>query len=462
MNEACSVTTALRHTAQTLFQTGVASADPYQAVRRCLYSTPPQLAIALDDTMQQWRHGSWSRIHVVAIGKAAGAMARAAREVLPTAQVVPPLRVIVPHGYDVELAGVRIWKAGHPFPDAAGLAATEALLNDVQQLEAGDLLLVLLSGGGSALLPAPVAGISLDDKIAVTQALIACGADIGEINTVRKHLSRVKGGGLARLAAHADLHTLALSDVIGDDPSAIASGPTVPDPTTYHDALAVVMRYGLATRLPQAVMAHLQRGVQGLVAETPKPGDALFQRAGFTLIGSNAQSVAAVAQAAQQQGYAVVTHPAPLIGEARGAARHLANWARQCWQECSATSQRPLALLAGGETTVTLRGNGRGGRNQEFALAFALAARDSLPDDVAWVLLSGGTDGRDGPTDAAGACVDGQTVTRCMRAGIDPLSALANNDSYTALNASGDLLLTGPTGTNVADLQIVLLKSRSQ
>jgi hydroxypyruvate reductase len=294
----------------------------------------------------------------------------------------------------------------------------------------------------------------LADKVAATNLLLASGADIGEMNTVRKHLSRLKGGGLARLAARADLHALILSDVLGDDLSTIASGPTVPDPTTFADAKEAMERHGVWQKVPSTVREHIERGVSGQLEETPKPGDPVFERAGSTLIGSNAVSLQAMRKAAADAGFRVVIHDECLRGEAREAAE---GFVRAGLAAASAPGgSRPVAVLAGGETTVTLRGKGRGGRNQEMALAFALAAeRLKLSGD--WVFLSGGTDGRDGPTDAAGGVVDPRTLTRIRDAGADPAALLEDNDSYRALTAAGDLLRTGATGTNVADLQVLLI-----
>jgi hydroxypyruvate reductase len=293
----------------------------------------------------------------------------------------------------------------------------------------------------------------LADKIAATNLLLASGADIGEMNTVRKHLSRLKGGGLARLAARADLHALILSDVLGDDLSTIASGPTVPDPTTFADAKAVLERRGVWQKLPATVRDHIERGVSEQLQETPKPGDPVFERTGSTLIGSNAVSLQAMRKAAEDAAFRVIIHDDCLRGEAREAAQGFVHAALAA---AAAGGPRPLALMAGGETTVTLRGSGRGGRNQEMALAFALAAeKEGLSGN--WAFLSGGTDGRDGPTDAAGGVVDPGTLARIRDGGADPAALLADNDSYRALSAADDLLRTGATGTNVADLQVLLI-----
>ncbi len=436
----------LRADARSLFLTGVAAADPAAAVRRALVAGPGWLEVGSGAT---GRRGDWERIRVIAFGKAAVPMARAAVEAIPDERLAARPLVVTSYENLVVDERLEILGASHPLPDAGGEAAAarvEAMAGDA---EAGELVLVLVSGGASALLPLPVPGVSLGEKVATTRLLLACGADIVEINTVRKHLSRIKGGGLARAAAPADVHALILSDVLGDDLSAIASGPTVPDDTTYADALAVFDRRGRRGELPAAVRRHLEAGAAGDLAETPASGDPLFERVRNTLVGSNAVSLEAMVAAARDAGYAVSVFSERLVGEARDAAAGLA-------AELAGLGSGRRALVAGGETTVTLTGNGRGGRNQELALAFVLepaAGSCSRP----WVLLSAGTDGIDGPTDAAGGIVDGGTVERIRAAGVEPRELLANNDAYRALTLSGDLLVTGATGTNVADLQLLLL-----
>lgn len=349
------------------------------------------------------------------------------------------------------LSKVRLLQAGHPLPDDNGLAATRAVRDLVTQAAADDLVVCLLSGGASALLPAPAAGISLGEKLTTTELLLGCGASIQEINCVRKHLSTLKGGGLARLVAPRKLLTLVLSDVVGDPLDVIASGPTVPDPTSFAEAMAVVDRYQLLQRLPAAVRQRLEQGCAGHIPETPKPRESCFAGQVVQLVGSNAQSLAAAAAAAMRLGYTPLVLTSSLTGETREVAAVHAAIAR----ELVASGQPlppPVCLLSGGETTVTLRGSGRGGRNQEFALAAALGIAELA--DV--VILSGGTDGTDGPTDAAGAIVDGSTLHRARQLGLDPARHLQQNDAYPLFAALGDLLITGPTNTNVMDLQLIL------
>jgi hydroxypyruvate reductase len=312
--------------------------------------------------------------------------------------------------------------------------------------------LPLLSGGASALTPAPVAGLTLADLQITTDQLLRAGATIGELNAVRKHLDRLKGGQLARLVAPAPVAALILSDVVGDPLDVIASGPTAPDPTTYAMAWQILEQRGVQTQLPAAVRAHLQRGREGMLPETPKPGDPLFARVTNTLVGSNRLAALAAVTAAEQLGYRALLLTTFVEGEAREVARVAAALAKGVRQHGDPLPA-PACLVWGGETTVTVRGHGRGGRNQELALAAALAL-EGLPG-VALMALA--TDGTDGPTDAAGALVDGTTIGAARSLGLDPVAALANNDAYPLLEAVGALLLTGPTGTNVNDLLVVLV-----
>jgi len=440
----------LRDQAQKIFMTGVRAADPGAAVHRHLAYVQGRLQIACHDTTDRksTRSRSWSKIHVIAFGKAAVPMASAVLEIIPRQSLAAPPTVVTSYENAMPVDGLHILGAAHPLPDESGQQAARSIATIASNARQGELVLVLISGGASALLPSPPDGIPLADKTAATELLLASGADIGEINTVRKHLSLLKGGGLARLAAPADLHALILSDVIGDDLSTIASGPTVADDTTFAQALHVFEKRNLVHRLPASVRDHLERGCSGAIVETPGSDDSVFANTGNTLIGSNRISLDAAIADAQGAAFAVHVHSRALHGEARDVAQQI----------CSAAADLPTgrhAILAGGETTVTLQGNGRGGRNQELALAFALQAKQcDLAAD--WVLLSGGTDGIDGPTDAAGGIVDSGTVHRIQSAGGDPRALLENNDAYHALQMSNDLVTTGATGTNVADLVVML------
>ena len=395
--------------------------------------TAGPLAVDLDRTR---------RVSVLGCGKASGAMAVALESLL--GDRITEGVVVVKDGYLAPTRRIRLLEAGHPVPDARGQAAALSLLERAQRAGPDDLIICLISGGGSALTPAPAPPITLEEKQVVTRLLLAAGATIGELNAVRKHLSLVKGGQLARAAAPARLLVLALSDVIGDPLDVIASGMTAPDPTTFADAARVTTQRGVADRVPSSVRARLEAGERGEIEETPKPGDPIFTRVTNLVIGNNTLIVEAAAVAATALGYRPHVLTRDLQGEARDAGRDLVMRGRQL--------APPAALIAGGETTVTVVGDGRGGRCQELALAAALTIRAN--DGV--TVLAAGTDGTDGPTDAAGAIVDSGTVARARAAGLDAERALARNDSYPLLAASGDLLHSGPTNTNLLDLYVVL------
>lgn len=391
------------------------------------------------------------RLVLIAAGKAAGTMARAAEEVLGD-RISEALAVDIAEARP-PLARTRLRIARHPLPDRRGLRAAAEVEALARGLGQDDLLLLLISGGASALLPAPVPGISLDDKVAVTSQLLRAGATIGELNTVRKHLSRLKGGGLARLAWPARVVCLVLSDVVGDDLSTIASGPTVPDPTTYAEALEVVRRRQVLSALPKPVRRHLEAGAAGKLPETPKPKDKVFRRVRTRIVGSNRWTVEAAAQEARKQGLRALTLTTFLEGEAREVARALVSVLREC-VESGTPGEPPVCLLAGGETTVTVRGDGLGGRNQELVVA-AAERLGALPAHA--VVASLATDGIDGVSGAAGGIVDQETLRRAAELGLAPPSVfLASSDSAGFLAPLGDLIVTGPTGTNVVDLTILL------
>jgi glycerate 2-kinase len=356
--------------------------------------------------------------------------------------------VIAPE--EVSVPPLESIAAGHPTPNAASEHAGRRALEIARSTEDGDLLLVLLSGGASALMAAPAAGLSIADKSATTSRLLEAGADIHAVNTVRKHLSAVKGGWLAAAAAGPSL-TLAISDVVGDDPSVIASGPTVSDATTFEQALAVLEEFGGARAYPAAVVRHLEAGTRGAILETPKPGDERLARATTTVIGGRRNAMAGAAQEAESRGYHVLEIDDAVVGDARTTAR---SHVRAVLARAS-TVGRPICIISSGETTVRVTGRGRGGRNQEFALASAALIHEA---SSAAALASIGTDGVDGPTDAAGAIVDSTTLTRAEQLGVpSPARYLDDNDSYTFFTRLGDLVKTGPTGTNVGDLQVILL-----
>ena len=390
------------------------------------------------------------KVICVAAGKGAAAMAAAAeRHYLDTLKLDPARLTGIAttrHGHGVPTRRIKVIEAGHPMPDAAGLKGAEKTLQQAAQAEADDLLLVLLSGGGSANWIAPVEGISFAQKQQLTRALLRSGAPIGEINTVRKHLSRIKGGRLARAGQKAEIVTLAISDVPRDDPSAIASGPTVPDPTTLADARAIVAKYGLE------VDDAIRRALDNANNESCKPGDVAFARAQFELIARPRASLDAAVTLAKDAGFEIIDLGADLEGEAREVAAEHARLAL----EARAQGKR-VAILSGGELTVTVRGNGRGGPNQEYALALASLLKDT-PGVSA---LAGDTDGADGgagsASDPAGAVIDQATFAKMTSLNLDPQAYLANNDATAFFAATGDLLLTGPTLTNVNDIRVILV-----
>ncbi|MDQ7040706.1 MAG: glycerate kinase [Rhodothermus sp.] len=394
----------------------------------------------------------YRQVVVVGMGKAAMVMAGMVEQLLG-ARIAAGV-VVVPHGYPQMPPPhcplprrIEVLEAGHPVPDEASVQAARRILTLAENCEEADLLLVLISGGGSALCTDFAPPVTLADARQTFRLLLESGADIYQMNTVRKHLSRVGGGRLAKAAAPADVLALVISDVVGDDLSVIASGPTVPDPTTFAEAIAVLRRYDLWHRVPASVRACLEAGVTDPSLETPKPADPRFARVVTRLIGTNRRALEAAADEARQRGYSVRIVTDRLTGEAREVAPRLVAALREVRED------RPVCLLWGGETTVTVRGQGRGGRNQELALAAALAM-DGW--DAQTVLLSGGTDGRDGPTDAAGAWATPETVVRARACGKDPQAYLANNDAYTFFEALDQLLFTGPTHTNVMDVQVGL------
>jgi hydroxypyruvate reductase len=436
----------MRRDARDIFQAGLKAADAGKAVSR--HIRRQEEALFVDGV--SYPLANLERIRVVGMGKASAAMARTLEAIL--GDRIDEGIVIVKDGHALPLARVQVREAAHPVPDERGVRAARELMQTVVRSGAGDLLFCLISGGGSALAPAPAPGVTLEEKREMTRLLLASGATIHEMNTVRKHLSGLKGGRLARMAHPATLISLILSDVVGDDLATIASGPTVPDAGTFHDCLEILQGRGIRDSTPAAVRALVEAGIRGEVPETPKAGDPIFAGVRNLIVGSNGMALEASRARAEEMGYETVLPPGLEDGEAREVARTHVALAREI-QERRESGDRPACILSGGETTVTLRGDGRGGRNQEFALAAALA----MEGMEGAVVLSGGTDGTDGPTDAAGALADGETVRRARSMGMEARSHLAANDSYPFFRCLDDLLMTGPTFTNVMDLRVVLL-----
>lgn len=431
-----------RQAVEAIFHAALHAADPGEAVRR-------QVA----RIRETYARGGFQRLLAVGFGKAAAVMAGALEDEL--GDMIEAGLAITKYGH-IPLGRtcrrIRLCEAGHPVPDENGQRRTADLMQLLRGADERTLVVCLVSGGGSALLVAPCEGVSLAEKQLTTNLLLKSGADIVELNTVRKHLSRVKGGRLAELTHPATVVSLFVSDVLGDPLDVIASGPTCPDPSTYRDALVVIERRRLADRIPAAVLDVLRRGAAGALPETPKPGTTAFEHVEHVIVGSLAQAVAAARERAEALGFETLVLSEALQGEARDAARWLAQRALDA--KAAGTGGKPHCLISGGETTVTVKGSGKGGRNTELALAFAheIAGIDGC------LLLSAGTDGNDGPTDAAGAMVDGNTLERARAKGLDPMAALENNDSYTFFRDTGELFVTGPTGTNVMDLQIMVLR----
>lgn len=439
----------MRQDALGIFRTALAAVAPESAIQAHCRRDGNHLQVG----SRTYDLSAYANIWILGTGKAAAAMSRSLEEVLG-ARISGGL-VTVKYGHLAPLRAVRAIEAGHPLPDENGCEGAQRILDMAKAAGPDDLVFCVISGGGSALLPLPGEGLTLADKQNTSQVLLSCGASIHEMNTIRKHLSAIKGGRLAAAVHPATLCTLILSDVVGDDLDIIASGPTVPDPATFDDALAIVERYQLAHRLPEGVLRHLQQGASGSTPESPKPGDPCFERTYHLIVGSNRQCVQAAREDALKRGYHTLILSSLMEGETRDVARVHGAMGR----EILATGHpapSPACLISGGETTVTLRGRGRGGRNQEFALAAALDIEGA--HDL--VVLSAGTDGTDGPTDAAGAIADGHTAARARDLGLDPRRHLDDNDAYPLFERLDDLLTTGPTNTNVMDLRLVLASGR--
>ncbi len=437
---------ALRRHALRIFGAALRAADPRQAIRRHLSLKSGTLILGA----RRFPLDRFDRIFVLGAGKASAPMAQQVESIL--GKRITAGWINVKDGHTAPLKRIHVQECSHPIPDARGLEGTRRMAQIAAEAGPRDLVLCLISGGASALAPLPAPPITLAHKQRTTSLLLASGATIHEMNTVRKHLSLWKGGQLARLAAPATVVSLILSDVVGDDLDVIGSGPTVPDRSTYLDARRILERRGILARCPKPVVERIERGCNGLEPETPKPGDPAFAHTFNLIVGGNRQSLAAASSEARALGYRPLLLSSSVIGETREAASFHAAIAREAAQSGNPV-RPPACLLSGGETTVTLRGKGLGGRNQEFTLAAALAL-NSLDNCV---VLSAGTDGTDGPTDAAGAIADSQTLARAAALSLDPQAMLDSNDSYRFFDPLGDLIRTGPTLTNVMDIHIILL-----
>jgi hydroxypyruvate reductase len=434
----------MRNHARAIFDAAVEAVNPERAVLACLERSGDTLWVG----GKQFDLRAYERLVVVGAGKASAAMASAVEKLL--ADRITRGLVIVKYGYAIPLKLITIHEAGHPIPDKAGLGGAQAIVELLDDCTDHDLVIALISGGGSALLPLPAGGITLSEKQELTEKLLRCGATIHEMNTVRKHISRTKGGGLARAAYPATVINLMLSDVMGGNPDTIGAGPFVPDRSTYSEAAAILERYNLMETSPHSISAYIRQGMKAETSSMPV-GDA-FEKVTSIIVADNRMACLAAKSKAEELGYAAVLIGCDMGGNTTDVALVHAAIAKEVLASGN-PAVAPACIISGGETTVVVKGRGQGGRNQEFAL---VAAREISQCPGMVVILSGGTDGTDGPTDAAGGMVDNQTTDRGN--GLDIDAYLADNDAYHYLETTGDLLMTGPTRTNVMDLRIVLIE----
>jgi hydroxypyruvate reductase len=436
-----------------ILQTAIWAVDPAEAIKKAVVREGSSLTVG-DRTFDLL---TYQRIFLVGAGKASIPMARSLEGILGDCleqgvlitKDSSLLRVL---GRKENLDHTVVFEAGHPIPDQRSVTASQKVIELLAGAGEHDLVFCLISGGGSALLTAPVVGISLADQQNLTDSLLRSGASINQMNTLRKHLDQVKGGGLARMAAPAQLITLILSDVIGDPLDVIASGPTAPDPTTYADCWSILEQYELQDKIPNSVQNYLQKGLKGVVEETLKPGDPIFQRVHSQIIANNYQAATAAVEKAASLGFNTLLLTSFLQGEARTVGQTFASIARQV-HSTGEPVRRPACVIAGGETTVTVKGSGKGGRNQELALGSVEELR-GIPDVM---LIALATDGGDGPTDAAGAVVTGETFKRAADKNLTSADYLHHNDAYSFFDKLDDLLKTGSTQTNVNDLTFLIL-----
>jgi len=437
---------AMRKDAVKIFYKALQAAQPGDAIRRhCKYESKN---LIIGDRI--YHLPQFKNLFVVGAGKAAAPMAAAIEDIF--GERINEGIVTVKYGHVTDLSRIKLIEAGHPLPDENGRYGASLIFNLAQKADKDDLVICLISGGGSALMPFPYDGLTLKDKQNTVKALLSCGASIHEINTIRKHISKIKGGQLACAAYPATLVTLILSDVVGDDLDVIASGPTVPDFSSFDDCLNILQRYNISNAIPRNILNHIELGISGVIPETPKSSDPFFNKTHNLIIGSNIDSLFTAKASAENLGYNVLLLSSMIEGETRYVGQVHGAIAREIIKTGNPLP-RPACILSGGETTVSISGNGLGGRNQEFALSAAI----DIAGNKNIVILSGGTDGTDGPTDAAGAFSDTDTLKRAKEMELDPYHFLLNNDSYHFFQKLGDLFITGPTQTNVMDLRIVLV-----
>ncbi len=454
---------AVRKDLAAIFQTAVRRVDPYHMILDRMKLKKNVLTVKTDGETLSWDLKNYKKIVVLGAGKATAKMALAVEEIL--GDRISEGVIAVKPGHTETLKRIKMIQAGHPVPDAGSVEAGKTVARLCGEADKKTLIFNLVSGGGSALLSFPFGGdekagapaLTLEDKQATTKVLLACGATIQEINCIRKHLSSIKGGRLARLMAPAESVNLILSDVVGDRLDSIASGLTAPDNSTYAEAMELVKKYDIAAKLPPKALRVLELGAAGKIPETPKKGDPLFKKVRNILIGSNYGALLAAEKQAKKLGYRTVVLSSEIVGEAREIAKFYIGVGRDVLKH-ELVAKKPACVIAGGETTVTLRGSGKGGRNQEMALSF-LAEIASNPEGSEGIhFLAASTDGNDGPTDAAGAFADLDVLAAGKKAGLSIQDYLARNDSYHYFDKIGYLHKPGPTNTNVCDVQIVIVK----
>lgn len=429
-----------------IIESAISAADPQRAIKDIMHLQKNRLTIE----KQAYNLDLYENIYVIGAGKAAASMALSVEEILGD-RIVKGI-IVTKYGHKKDLSKIEVIETGHPIPDKNGVKAVEKIIGLLKGIKRGDLIIVLLSGGASSLLPAPNENISLNDKKIVTELLLKSGAAIDEINAVRKHISRLKGGQLASLIYPAEAVCLILSDVIGDRLDVIASGPTVPDNSTFKDAIDILKKYSIWNNTPKPIINYLLKGMKGDIAETPKAGNPAFKRISNIIIGNNKSAVASAEKKAKELGYHTMVLSTFIEGEAREIGKLFGAIAKEI-AEFERPLKRKACIIAGGETAVTVKGKGKGGRAQEFALSAALMI-NGLKDAA---IVGVGTDGTDGPTDAAGAIADGTTVKRANEKGLDIKVYLENNDSYSLFKKLNDLIITGPTNTNVNDLYMAFV-----
>ena len=451
MNKQRKELATVRSDAKEIFAGCLTAVDPYKAVKRFVHVQGDRLNVGMEGGPEtELDLAEFDRISLVGAGKATAPMAAAIEELF--GERIQKGLINVKYGFTQELAFTEITEAGHPVPDENGVKGTGKILDFLQSAGEKDLIFSLISGGGSALLPFAVGNITLSDKQEITRGLLACGASIDEINAVRKHISSSKGGQMARAAFPATIINLMLSDVVGDKMDVIASGPFVPDSATFKDVWGIFNKYNLKD-IPPAIHEHMKAGLNGQISETPKVNDKIFNRVFNFIVGSNILALESASATAKKLGYETLILSSMVEGETREVARVHTAMAKEI-VKTGRPIPAPACIITGGETTVTIRGDGLGGRNQEFCLAACMDLVE-LPPRV--VILSGGTDGNDGPTDAAGALVDPFTVTRGKDAVMEAAEFLNRNDAYHFFEKTEDLLMTGPTNTNVMDVRLVLV-----